>query len=338
MISQYDQNDDIDDEEMSKTITAFDKAQQRLPTNKRDINQYKSLDDVKATISQIGDMSKTKQKQTVKAEGAQLVGTIDGYNVYFITSHAAVMLLGKGTKWCITESDGKHWDNYIYSVKFFFAIRNQPLGDALDKIAIVHKINNEEEYDEEYPNVEVFDAEDNSDINAASAELLMFVDKINKTLNNYTITSKNQVLTFANGTFSGYVNRETDLFWYKDSVLHREDGPAIESSDGTKIWWQNGERHRVNGPAVELSDGTYKWYQNGQLHRKGGPAVQYADGTREWWENNQLHREDGPAVEWPNGTREWWINDKRHREDGPAIEKANGIKRWYIANREVTEE
>ena len=23
--------------------------------------------------------------------------------------------------------------------------------------------------------------------------------------------------------------------------LHREDGPAIEWSDGTKVWWVNGE-------------------------------------------------------------------------------------------------
>ena len=41
-------------------------------------------------------------------------------------------------------------------------------------------------------------------------------------------------------------------YHYLDGVLHREDGPSIESQDGYREWWFNGERHRemallVNG-------------------------------------------------------------------------------------------
>ena len=35
-------------------------------------------------------------------------------------------------------------------------------------------------------------------------------------------------------------------------------------SFNTKEWWQNGKRHREDGPAIEHSDGRREWYLNGQ--------------------------------------------------------------------------
>lgn len=47
--------------------------------------------------------------------------------------------------------------------------------------------------------------------------------------------------------------------WYKDGVLHREDGPAVIGKDEHKEWWVNGKLHREDGPAIngqtELSVG-----------------------------------------------------------------------------------
>ena len=48
--------------------------------------------------------------------------------------------------------------------------------------------------------------------------------------------------------------------------FHREDGPAVEYSNGSKQWWLNGLRHRENGPAVEWGDGDKVWYLNDILH------------------------------------------------------------------------
>ena len=72
--------------------------------------------------------------------------------------------------------------------------------------------------------------------------------------------------------------------FYYNSVgkWHRENGPAIVWSNGTKIWYQNGRRHRTDGAAIEWSSGTKEWYQNGLLHRTGGAAIEYADGDK-WW-------------------------------------------------------
>ena len=59
-------------------------------------------------------------------------------------------------------------------------------------------------------------------------------------------------------TVDDYGNR-----WYLNDKLHREDGPAVERTDGTKYWYLDGKRHREDGPAIERIDGTKEWYLNG---------------------------------------------------------------------------
>ena len=48
------------------------------------------------------------------------------------------------------------------------------------------------------------------------------------------------------------------------TILHREDGPAIEWQDGSKFWAINGTNHREDGPAIEWSNGDKSWYINGK--------------------------------------------------------------------------
>ena len=50
--------------------------------------------------------------------------------------------------------------------------------------------------------------------------------------------------------------------------LHREDGPAVERSSGTKEWWLNGQRHRINGPAIEWANGGETWFLNDLVYDK----------------------------------------------------------------------
>ena len=56
--------------------------------------------------------------------------------------------------------------------------------------------------------------------------------------------------------------------YYSDeamTVLHREDGPAVEDTDGHKEWYINGKRHREGGPALEWNNGDKEWYIHGTL-------------------------------------------------------------------------
>jgi hypothetical protein len=64
------------------------------------------------------------------------------------------------------------------------------------------------------------------------------------------------------------INSNGSKFYYKDkamTILHREDGPALEYSTGRKEWYLNGKLHREDGPAVERCDGTVNWYLNGEI-------------------------------------------------------------------------
>ena len=67
----------------------------------------------------------------------------------------------------------------------------------------------------------------------------------------------------------------TNRVVYKlNDKLHREDGPAVEHTNGDREYYINGKRHREDGPAVEYSNGNKGYYINGKLHRVGGPAIE----------------------------------------------------------------
>jgi len=61
------------------------------------------------------------------------------------------------------------------------------------------------------------------------------------------------------------IDKYGDKRWYKDGLLHREDGPAIEWANGDKEWYIEDKRHRVDGPAVECINGDKWWYYQGQI-------------------------------------------------------------------------
>lgn len=88
--------------------------------------------------------------------------------------------------------------------------------------------------------------------------------------------------------------------WYKNGLLHREDGPAIEYETGEKHWYINGLLHRDDGPAVEGAplkkyQTGYRfesWYKEGKLHRLDGPAITYASGDKFWYEDDKFIKSD----------------------------------------------
>ena len=64
------------------------------------------------------------------------------------------------------------------------------------------------------------------------------------------------------------INSNGSKYYYKDKemqILHREDGPAFEGSNGSKEWRINGKTHREDGPAIEWREGSVaSWYLNGE--------------------------------------------------------------------------
>ena len=92
--------------------------------------------------------------------------------------------------------------------------------------------------------------------------------------------------------------RGTIFYYNKNGERHREDGPAVEYTNGDKYWFKNNKYHRENGPAIEFADGEKHWFKNGKLHREDGPAVEYVDGEKEYWYNDIDYSEIKTDEEW----------------------------------------
>ena len=90
---------------------------------------------------------------------------------------------------------------------------------------------------------------------------------------------------------------------------------VVNPATGTRRYYNHANQlHREDGPAIEYSDGAKGWYRNGKLHREDGPAVIYHNGTRKWLLNGMPHRTDGPAVE-SGSYCEWHIWGTRYTEE-----------------------
>lgn len=86
---------------------------------------------------------------------------------------------------------------------------------------------------------------------------------------------------------NGLIIDKYEQSWYKNDLLHREDGPAEEWSHGTKVWYFNGKLHRTDGPAIEWINGSKAWYINDLRHRVDGPAIELANGDKKWYFNDE---------------------------------------------------
>jgi hypothetical protein len=65
-------------------------------------------------------------------------------------------------------------------------------------------------------------------------------------------------------------------------------GNPVIDEYGTKEWLDaEGNRHRDDGPALVSTNGDKWWYQHGKSHRADGPAIIYANGINLWWLNNR---------------------------------------------------
>lgn len=98
--------------------------------------------------------------------------------------------------------------------------------------------------------------------------------------------------------------------WYKDSNLHREDGPAYV-------------KYAVFGGNVIKK----KWYKDGNLHREDGPAYvkyeMFGDFVKEeWYKDGKLHRVNDPAITrmYPNGSSQDWVLNGKLQDTRSDIE------------------
>ena len=87
----------------------------------------------------------------------------------------------------------------------------------------------------------------------------------------------------------------------------------VDRAGTRKYFNAAGQLHRDEGPAVIMTDGTKEWYHNGLRHRENGPASVMPNGRKEWWQNGKRHREDGPAYE-RLGLKVWYLHGELYSE------------------------
>jgi hypothetical protein len=97
--------------------TRFHQNVQRL--QKKDINQYKTVDELVDAVVKIGK-SKGEQEREIKREGADTIYEDENVVVIKPLNHKASCKYGSGTQWCVTmKSTDAYWNNYTKKSSHF---------------------------------------------------------------------------------------------------------------------------------------------------------------------------------------------------------------------------
>jgi len=142
-------NKGADAEQVDLYIEKFKKLRDRISNQKdRNIDTWgarpfdelkKFIDELESTKSNTQQKKESYRSSSKQAQqGATLVTEDENWVIYKITSHDACVFYGKNSKWCITEKDAKHWDNYHGKGEFYFILHKtrDPRKDPLAKIAM----------------------------------------------------------------------------------------------------------------------------------------------------------------------------------------------------------
>ena len=139
--SMSDQGKKIYVDTITDLVSKFHKSVQRL--EKKDINQYKTLDELDDTLEKLGATSKEKRqkKKEVAQEGSRIVYESDEYFVVRPETEEASCYYGQNTQWCISATESSNYfEDYTQRAKAFYMIRNNYKSDKdpNKRIALVY--------------------------------------------------------------------------------------------------------------------------------------------------------------------------------------------------------
>ena len=70
-----------------------------------------------------------------------MLGERDGYEIWYVPTYESMKILGRfykgrSAKWCVASDDPDWWFDHHDEDEYVLLIREDPLGDEFDKIAI----------------------------------------------------------------------------------------------------------------------------------------------------------------------------------------------------------
>lgn len=154
--------------EIVDVIDLFHKNYNKLQN--KDINSYKSFTELRDLLFNLdGKKSKTQETKDIKQTGTEKIYEDDQCVVLLIKNKNAACHYGFGTKWCITMSEEKYYENYIDSndVFYFIISKNNFANKKMDAIHTENTDYNKialdikRDLNNKVINIECFDAHDN---------------------------------------------------------------------------------------------------------------------------------------------------------------------------------
>ena len=139
-----------DEARVKQTLNNFVQSLSRIPSNKKDINQYKTLSQIEQTVEPLLTtvQSSTKTHANIDSmPGTTLVNKKGPYEIYSITNPDTLAKLGEGTKWCTRESYKPcQAENYIKQHGKIFTIfqNGRPVAQYTPDFEQVMDINDDE--------------------------------------------------------------------------------------------------------------------------------------------------------------------------------------------------
>lgn len=142
-------------------VDKFHNNSQRLKN--RDINAYKTIDDVVSAVRKLGltQKQKRRKKREQAKEGSEVIDESDDFWMIRPNTTESSCYYGQGTKWCISATQSKNYfKEYERQGKTFYMLmlKNLDDDDTGKKIALVYGRDVSPDYDAEPE--EIYNAED----------------------------------------------------------------------------------------------------------------------------------------------------------------------------------
>ena len=325
-------NEGINEKEIEDYIDKFDELQYKNIIKNKDINSYKTFNQLKQVVDSSSFTTKRQVKKEVYGKPYKIIKNNKGtWLIYKPTTKEESCLLGKNTKWCTQQKNNNTFSDYYVeeNLDFYYIINKETqdkyqvvvmkdnkieeIRDSADKLLTIKKFKNltnidphQFKFDKKYLNGKYVTRYDNGNI---------------KTITHYKNGIKNgeEISYYKNGsikTKNNYKNDELD----GEQFLYDEDG-NIEIKGNYK-----------NGKL----EGEYLIYNKGKLIRKltyrnnflnGEYEDYYSNGnvkTKRYYKNGSL---DGKYEEYyENGNLKLKCYYKDDKLDGEYIEYTEGGK------------
>ena len=137
-----------DESNVKSIVDMFWSIRNRLSAPQNDIDWWikKPFNDLKSFVQNFDKSNKRQRrdanyKQQAIDNGAKLLDTKDGYEMWYVPTYDAMVAIGRfykgrSAKWCVASDDPDFWFDNHEDSEFVVLVREHPQNDEFDKVAI----------------------------------------------------------------------------------------------------------------------------------------------------------------------------------------------------------